>query len=163
MLKHQYSGHWCVEPAHWKRSWCWERLRAWGEEGNRGWDGWMASSPHWAWVWANSCVSHYLGDSEGQGGLACCNSWGCKESDTTERLNWTELNQRINWRDKLKPNRTLCHPFWYKSLSHPYFWCIGGGFVQPIDLPWVPKHRFKSLLIREWKEGRSKGGEVKKQ
>ena len=28
----------------------------------------------------------------GQGGLACCNSWGCKESDTTEQLNWTELN-----------------------------------------------------------------------
>ena len=27
----------------------------------------------------------------GQGGLACCNSWGCKESDTTEWLNWTEL------------------------------------------------------------------------
>ena len=27
----------------------------------------------------------------GQGGLACCNSWGCKESDTTERLNWTTL------------------------------------------------------------------------
>ena len=24
---------------------------------------------------------------DGQGGLACCNSWGCKESDTTERLN----------------------------------------------------------------------------
>ena len=30
------------------------------------------------------------GVGEGQGGLACCNSWGCKESDTTERLNWTE-------------------------------------------------------------------------
>ena len=26
----------------------------------------------------------------GQGGLACCDSWGHKESDTTERLNWTE-------------------------------------------------------------------------
>ena len=26
----------------------------------------------------------------GQGGLACCNSWGHKESDTTEQLNWTE-------------------------------------------------------------------------
>ena len=26
----------------------------------------------------------------GQGGLACCSSWGRKESDTTERLNWTE-------------------------------------------------------------------------
>ena len=27
-----------------------------------------------------------LGDSEGQGSLACCGSWGYKESDTTERL-----------------------------------------------------------------------------
>ena len=31
-----------------------------------------------------------LGVGDGQGGLACCSSWGCKESDTTERLNWTE-------------------------------------------------------------------------
>ena len=28
-----------------------------------------------------------LGDGDGQEGLACCNSWGCKESDTTEQLN----------------------------------------------------------------------------
>ena len=27
----------------------------------------------------------------GQGGLACCSSWGCKESDTTEQLNGTEI------------------------------------------------------------------------
>ena len=33
-----------------------------------------------------------LGVGDGQGGLVCCNSWGRKESDTTERLNWTELN-----------------------------------------------------------------------
>ena len=32
------------------------------------------------------------GVGDGQGGLVCCDSWGCKESDTTERLNWTELN-----------------------------------------------------------------------
>ena len=32
-----------------------------------------------------------LGDGDGQGGLACCNSWGCKESDTTEWLNWTDI------------------------------------------------------------------------
>ena len=31
------------------------------------------------------------GVGDGQGGLACCGSWGCKESDTTERLNGTEL------------------------------------------------------------------------
>ena len=28
----------------------------------------------------------------GQGGLVCCDSWGHKESDTTEKLNWIELN-----------------------------------------------------------------------
>ena len=31
------------------------------------------------------------GDGDGQGGLACCDSWGPKESDTTEWLSWTEL------------------------------------------------------------------------
>ena len=34
------------------------------------------------------------GDGDGQGGLACCDSWGRKESDTTELLNWTE-NKKI--------------------------------------------------------------------
>ena len=32
------------------------------------------------------------GVGDGQGGLACCSSWGRKELDTTKRLNWTELN-----------------------------------------------------------------------
>ena len=41
---------WCKEPTHWKRPWCWERLRAGGEGSNRGWDGWMASSTQWTWV-----------------------------------------------------------------------------------------------------------------
>ena len=31
-----------------------------------------------------------LGVDDGQGGLTCCSSWGQKELDTTERLNWTE-------------------------------------------------------------------------
>ena len=30
-----------------------------------------------------------LGVGDGQGGLACCSPWGCKESDMTELLNWT--------------------------------------------------------------------------
>ena len=32
-----------------------------------------------------------LGDGEGQGSLVCCSPWHCKESDTTEQLNWIEL------------------------------------------------------------------------
>ena len=39
----------------------------------------------------HQCNEHELGqtqgDGEGQEGLACCSPWGCKESDTTERLN----------------------------------------------------------------------------
>jgi len=39
---------------HWSKPWCWERLKAGGEEDNRGWDGWMASPTQWSWVWASS-------------------------------------------------------------------------------------------------------------
>ena len=59
---------WCIKEAERRRTdafqlWCWrrmrvpccwERLRAGGEEGSRGWDGWMALLTQWAWVWANS-------------------------------------------------------------------------------------------------------------
>ena len=38
-------------------------------------------------------LSELPGVGDGQGGLACCDSWGRKESNTTERLNWTELSQ----------------------------------------------------------------------
>ena len=64
---------------HWKRPWCWERWRAGGEGDDRGWDGWMASQ-------LNGHESEQIpGDSGGQGSLACCSPWGCKESDTTKR------------------------------------------------------------------------------
>ena len=36
-----------------KRPWCWERLKAEGEEGDRGWDAWMASLMEWTWTWTN--------------------------------------------------------------------------------------------------------------
>ena len=44
----------CKELTPWKTPWCWERLRAGGEGGDRGWDGWMASLTEWTWIWANS-------------------------------------------------------------------------------------------------------------
>ena len=45
---------WCEEMTHWKRPWCWERLKAGGEGDDRGWDGWMASLTQRTWVWASS-------------------------------------------------------------------------------------------------------------
>ena len=44
---------WCEKLTRWENPWCWERLKS-GEEGDRGWDGWMALSTQWTWVWANS-------------------------------------------------------------------------------------------------------------
>ena len=42
--------------------------------------------------WLDGCESEWTpGVGDGQGGLACCNSWGHKELNTIERLNWTEL------------------------------------------------------------------------
>ena len=42
---------WCEELTHFKRSWCWERLRAGGEGDDRGWDSWMTSLTQWTRVW----------------------------------------------------------------------------------------------------------------
>ena len=78
---------WFEELTHLKRPWCWKRAKAGGDRDDRGWDGWVVSRTRCAWIWVNS------GSWWWTGSLACCDSWGHKESDTTERLNWTE--QRI--------------------------------------------------------------------
>ena len=58
----------------------------WGQEekGTTGWDGWMASPTQWTWIWVNSGSWRWTGRS------SMLQSMGCKESDMTERLNWTE-------------------------------------------------------------------------
>ena len=53
-LKVQYFGHLMRRAESLERPWCWERLKAEGEEDNRGWDGWMASSTQWTPVWVSS-------------------------------------------------------------------------------------------------------------
>ena len=67
--------------------------RDWGQEEKGTTEDEMA----WWHHWLDGRESEWtLGVGDGQGGLACCNSWGCKESDTTERLNWTELNKKVH-------------------------------------------------------------------
>ena len=61
--------------------------RNWGQEEKGTTEDEMAG-------WNHQLDGHVFGWSlrvgDGQGGLTCCNSWGRNESDTTERLNWTE-------------------------------------------------------------------------
>ena len=83
MLKLSFNtlATWCKEPTHWKRSWCWERLRAGGEGDDRGW---MVGWHHWL---NGQEFEKILGDSGGQRSLACCSRWGHKELDITWGLN----------------------------------------------------------------------------
>ena len=76
-LKLQYLATWCKELTHWKRPWCWGRLKEGGEVDDRGWDSWMASLTQWAWVCASS--GRWL--RTGKPGVL--QSIRCKESDMT--------------------------------------------------------------------------------
>ena len=61
--------------------------RDWGQEEKGMTEDEMAGWHHWL----NGRESEWTpGVGDGQGGLACCDSWSRKESDTTEQLNWTE-------------------------------------------------------------------------
>ena len=84
-LKLQYFGHLM------RRVDSLEKTLMLGGIGSRRRRGW----PRMRWL-------HGITDSEwtpavgdGQGGLACCDSWGHKELDMTEQLNWTELKNHI--------------------------------------------------------------------
>ena len=66
--------------------------RDWGQEEKGTTEDEMAGWHHWLDGHESGWT---LGVGDGQGGLACCDSWGCKESDTTEWLNWTELKWNL--------------------------------------------------------------------
>ena len=65
--------------------------RDWGQEEKGTTEDEMAGWHHWLYGRESEWTP---GVGDGQGGLACCDSWGHKESDTTEQLNWTELTLR---------------------------------------------------------------------
>ena len=83
-LKLQNFGHLMQRTDTLEKPWCWKRLKVGGEGDDREWDGWMASPSH------GHEFEYILGVGDGQGGLVCCSPWGCKESDMTEWLNWTD-------------------------------------------------------------------------
>ena len=77
---------WWEELAHWKRPWCWERLKVGGEGDDRGWDGWMASPTQWTWVWVNSRSWWWTG----RPGMLWFMGLQIVGHDWATELNWTE-------------------------------------------------------------------------
>ena len=88
MLKLETPIFWPPDVTHWlvwkdpdaRQDWRWEE-KGMTENKMVGWHHW-----HNRYKFEQT-----VGNTEGQGGLACCSPWGHKELDTTEWLNWTEL------------------------------------------------------------------------
>ena len=74
---------WCEELTHWKRPWCWERLRAGGEGYERGWDGWMVSPTQWTWVWVDfrSCMDREAWCAAVHGSQRVGHDWAAELTD----------------------------------------------------------------------------------
>ena len=93
---------------------CWERLKV-GGEGDRGWDGWMASSTQWTWVWVNSRSWWWTGRPGVQRSMGSQKVW----QGWATGLNWTETE--LNW--------TICHGtkllqyYWLYSLCCTLYQC----------------------------------------
>ena len=85
-----------------------------------GWHHWLNGHEFW-WT---------PGVGDGQGGLVCCGSWGCKESDMTERLNWTHLN----WGTCMNHLKMYIFIF---ILIFRYFPQVLFGFYKDV---WIYKH-----------------------
>ena len=111
-LKLQYFGHLMRRVDSLEKTLMLGGIGAGGEGDDRGWDGLMhhrLNGHEFEWT---------LGVGDGQGGLACCYSWGRKESDTTEWLNLTELN----W-----CSLSSCHlteSVYYTNTKHLNFWTV---------------------------------------
>ena len=82
-LKHQYFGHLMEELTHWKRPWCWERLRAGGEgDDSNEMVGWHHQIDGHGFGW-----TQVVGDL--QGNLACCEFHGVIKGQT-QLSDWTD-------------------------------------------------------------------------
>ena len=113
-LKLQYFGHLLPSVDSLEKTDAW---RNWGQE-QKG----MTEDEMAGWhLWLDGCESEWtLGVGDGQGGLVCCDSWGRKESDTTEQLNWNK-----NLKSHILYLKEFC------SITNPSF----DAFLSSI---WVP-------------------------
>ena len=128
---------WCEELTHWKRPWCWERLRAGGEGDDRGWDGWMASSTRWTWVWVDSGSWWWTGRP---GVLWFMGSQRVGHDWATE-LNWVIVP---DWLFAI-PWTVACQAPLSMEFSRQEYWS-GLPFPSPGDLPYPGiKHRSSAL------------------
>ena len=119
---------WCKELTHWKRPWCWERLKAGGEGDDRRWNGWMASPTGWTWVWAISGSGWWTGKPGGlqsMGSQRVGHDWGIE-------LNWYRWNHTVYnlWRLAFFFSHSIIPWGSIQVVS------LGGSFFIAECIPW---------------------------
>ena len=147
---------WCKDLTHWKRIWCWERLKAGREGGYRGWDGCTASLTQWTWVWA-SFRSWWWTGKPGVLQSMGLQSW-------TRLSNWTEnihkgfpggsvvKNLPVNSGDmssvsgsKRSPGEENDNPLWYLCLGSPWVISVQSSPSVVSDSLWPHELQYARL------------------
>ena len=89
---------WFEELTHWKRPWCWERLKAGGEGDDRGWDSCMALLIQCPWVWGNSGRQWRTGKSgvlQSMGSQRVRHDWDWRTTTHTHTHTHTHIQQTL--------------------------------------------------------------------
>ena len=89
----------------------------------------------WWHHWLDGRESEWTpGVGDGQGGLVCCDSWGHKESDTTERLNWTDVIVYLIQFIFFQKNQSQVHSISRISLSAVFFIVLYKFHLKELEL-----------------------------
>ena len=129
---------WYEELTHWKRPWCWQRLKAGGEGDYRGWDGWMASLT-WVMDMSLSKLRELVRNWEAWRAAVhgVTKSW-------TRLSNWTEQNHLLSRKESLdqqsmfllslyqgcqifamrNPTFNISHLLWFMLLHQTVLVCM---------------------------------------
>ena len=92
---------WWEELTHWKRPWCWERLKVGRKGDDRGWNGWMTSPTWWTWVWVSSGIWWWTGKPgvlQSMGSQRVGHDWATELSFNT-RLTFNNLPGAVKTSD----------------------------------------------------------------
>ena len=163
-----------------KRPWCWERLKAGREGGDRGWDGWMASPTQLTIIWVNSGswwwtgrfgVLQFMGSQRVRHDWASELNWTLKVATIAptatvrfissfyllRRLNGKDPDSGKDWEHEKKGITEDETVGWHRRLNgHEFEQTLGDSegqgslALQRVGHDWVTEQQLGKHLLRSW-------------